>query len=583
MTTASLPETVRQSLEDYLSRLDPSVPVDPLQFIRTFWLMTRKDGKVVPRYRLSREQKAMVRSAFENGETIVPSGNALGKDWVTALIILVFFLARNPCRIVLTSVNDKHLAVIWGELLRHIDLCSVTLDHKKGGCLTINSERIRKILPDGSTCKISYIVNMVCKDDTVEAMLGHHATPDTLEEAELKVPLTMAVTDESSGIRSQVVTNLKTWAKRLVMIGNCWPCDDYFRWAVEGFPGSKDRGGDIPRESGIGFARKIIRIRACDSPNVRYALAQIALGLKRGMTMKEITSDPAFAPEIVPGMRRYEDYIYKLDTLDEIKAAAELHAYWYKGAALLLYPPKTLSWCQTLHDQLSRTTRKRRALAIGIDTAEGGDSTVFTAGDNLGVMEQESLKTPDTSIVIPRLLAFGKMMGVSPANWVFDRGGGGHIYACDLRKMGHPVRTIAFGNPPSTTPPKKSPKRVTEKIEQHEDKTVYETMRVELYWEFALACDPVRGGYAIPARFTELLRQMESIPRQYDKNGIAWLPPKSKKNKESKEKTLIEIVGCSPDELESTILMHWGVKHRLAGGYAASNPVPSSYDGYVPR
>lgn len=558
----------------YLAGLDPTKEVDPLQFIRQLW----------PRYKLSREQKMMVRSAFEDSETIVPAANAVGKDWVTSLIILVFFLTRHPCRIVLTSVNDKHLAVIWGELRRHIDLCAVVLDSRKGGCLRINSERIRKVLPDGSECKISYIVNMVCSNDTVDAMLGHHATPEeweTMSQAELKIPRTMAVTDESSGIWTEIVVRLKTWAKRLVMIGNCWPCDDYFRWAVEGFPGSGDKGGDRPRETGdnrAGLARRIIRIPADTSPNVRMAQAQLARGMK--------PTDPGFAPVIVPGMREYDDYVSKLALLDEVKAAAELHAFWYKGAALLLFPPKWLAHCEAIYERLRLMNALGRALALGIDCAEGGDDFSMTAANDKTILEQISFKTPDTSVIIPHVKAFGRKHGVNPVNWIFDRGGGGYIHACELRKQGLPVRTLAFNATPSAAPPKDTPKQVNEKKEDFEEKTVYESMRVELAWELSIACNPFasKGGYGIPKECVELIRQLSVLPRQYGSDGTATLPPKSKKNKDSKEKTLMQMMGRSPDQMDSATLAYWGVKHRISGGTASSTQsAPSNYSSYKPR
>ncbi len=566
--------SVRAAANEYLAGLDPTKEVDPLQFIRQLW----------PKYRLSREQKKMVRSAFEDSETIVPAANAVGKDWVTSLIILVFFLTRNPCRIVLTSVNDKHLAVIWGELRRHIDLCAVALDVKKGGCLRINSERIRKILPDGSECKISYIVNMVCSNDTVDAMLGHHATPDgaaDMSQEELKVPRTMAVTDESSGIWSEIVVRLKTWAKRLIMIGNCWPCDDYFRWAVEGFPGSNDKGGDREREPGDtrpGLARRVIRIPADTSPNVRMAQAQIAAGMK--------PTDPGFAPVLVPGMREYNDYVSKLASLDDIKAAAELHAFWYKGAALLLFPPKWLAHCEAIYEALRLGNAVGRALALGIDCAEGGDDFSMTAANHKTILEQISFKTPDTSVIIGHVKAFGRRHGVNPVNWVFDRGGGGYIHACELRRQGFPVRTLAFNNTPSAAPPKDVPKQTSEKKEDFEEKTVYASMRVELAWELSIACNPSGplGGYGIPKECVELIRQLSVLPRQYGTDGTATLPSKNKKNKDSKEKTLVQMMGRSPDQMDSATLAYWGVKHRVMGGSAVSSSSASSnYSSYKPR
>ena len=78
--------------------------------------------------------------------------------------------------------------------------------------------------------------------------------------------------------------------------------------------------GDRPRANGsIGYERKIIRIRAVDSPNVRYALAQLTrINPRTGRLWVE--TDEGFAPRIVTGLRDYWTYKHKLDTLDPILA-----------------------------------------------------------------------------------------------------------------------------------------------------------------------------------------------------------------------------------------------------------------------
>ena len=83
MTPALLPST---------EFAEPSAVIDPLRLIRDLW----------PKYKLSREQRMMVTSVFLNRETIAPAGNELGKDFISTLIALVFFISRSPCRVVVT-------------------------------------------------------------------------------------------------------------------------------------------------------------------------------------------------------------------------------------------------------------------------------------------------------------------------------------------------------------------------------------------------------------------------------------------------------------------------------------------------
>lgn len=544
-------------------------PVCFLKLIKLLW----------PDYRLSREQQMMVRSAQEDDETIVPAANAMGKDFITSLIILIFFITREPCRIVVTSVNGPHLGVIWGELKRHIDACKVPLDWKKGGMLLINSEQIRKIRKDGTPCPISYIKNLVCSDDTKESLQGHHATPPTHAQALLNEALTMAVTDESSSIGDDKITMLKTWCKRLIMIGNCWPCDSYFRYAVEGSPDGLDKGGDILRPNGKGFKRRIIRIRAADSPNVRFALHQLSKGMS--------DQDDRFAPLIVAGLRLYWDWKFLSDNLDPVKKAAQIDAIWYKGSELLLFPPKWIAHSETLADRLGLSHVKlRKAKAIGVDCAEGGDKTVLIAGDEYGVIDILALKTPDTSVIPGLIRGFAKKHGVPPQNVILDRGGGGKEHADTLRNQGFPVRTVAFNESPSNKPPKGQSKTTKERVEQFEDKNVYKNRRAEMYVEASLWMNPTgrKGGYGIPAtpEWAELKRQLSYIPKLYDQDGMLWMLPKSKKDKNSKEKTLTQIIGCSPDEADAFVMMTYGVRNRQVVGNATA-PVKTVFDGYQYR
>lgn len=127
-------------------------------------------------------------------------------------------------RIITTSVRDDHLRVLWGEIGNAIETCRFPLSHKKGGPLIINHREVRKIHKN-SVCKISYLIGTVSEKG--EGMAGHHA------------PYTLGVIDEASGIDEVVYTQMQTWAKRILIFGNCHPCprEHFFRKAV--------REGDI--------------------------------------------------------------------------------------------------------------------------------------------------------------------------------------------------------------------------------------------------------------------------------------------------------------------------------------------------
>ena len=192
---------------------------DPIRWGKYFW----------PKVDFYDKQREIIRSVEENDETYVPAGNMLGKDFVAGFIALRAFLVHRVVRVVTTSVKDDHLRVLWGEIGRFIDTARSDtpfgpLSAKEGGPLIINHRDIRKQY-GGVQCKISYMRGMVSEKG--EGMAGHHA------------PYTLGVIDEASGVDDTVYTQMCTWAKRILVFGNCNPCpqNHFFRAGV--------RGGDL--------------------------------------------------------------------------------------------------------------------------------------------------------------------------------------------------------------------------------------------------------------------------------------------------------------------------------------------------
>ncbi len=290
------------------------------------------------------------------------------------------------------------------------------------------------------------------------------------------------------------------------------------------------------------YFRKVIKIRAEDSPNVRSGCAT------------------------VPGVLTREEYEKRLATWDKIRICVGISAEFYEGAEVLLYPPM---WIDMAHRRAAELRgRPRQAVAIGVDPAEGGDRSAYAVVDRHGLIELISRQTPDTSVVCGEVLALARKYNVKSDKIIFDRGGGGKEHADRLRKQGHDVQTVAFGEAPSLEiryqayPP--GPRR-----EMQEERYAYRNRRSELYGTLRLKLDPVANpeGFGIPAEYTELRRQMAPIPLAYDEEGRLELPSKRRKtldqnNTNLRKPTLMELIGCSPDELDSVVLAVWGLDHE---------------------
>ncbi len=488
---------------------------------------------VWPDIRLYDKQCEIIQSVDDNDRTVVPAGNKLGKDFVSGLIALAFFLTRHPCRVVTTSVSDRQLSmVLWGEINRFIRSANTPLP------LKVLSLEVRKMLGKGrdDIDDLSYIIGSVARVGSGgrggEALLGHHLPEPVINGK--RQPRTLMVYDESSGVPNEYFEKTDTWAHRTLIIGNPFPCTNSFK--------TESEEGDLFDDSG-NLIRKVIRIRASDSPNVR-----------RGLLMKE-RGIPYDGQDILEGVLTYDEYLQRRATWDPIRQCISLDAQFYRGSENLLYPPEWLNAAEQRAEELRGTFRV--AKAIGVDPAEGGDSTVWTMIDEHGVICQISDKTPDTSVIVGKTILLMKQYNV-PANAVcFDAGGGGKQHVDILRAMGWPVEAVAFGE--AVNPPvHQHVLSLQEMREGKELRQVYVNRRAEMAHRVRLLIDPTdtsRPVFGIPASLQELRYQMSKIPYQITGDGKIALPPKRKSSvTSSRTETLEQLIGHSPDEFDSLIL-----------------------------
>ena len=297
------------------------------------------------------------------------------------------------------------------------------------------------------------------------------------------------------------------------------------------------------------YFRKIIQIKAEDSPNVKVCLLELA---RRGDT-PEVRRELIARTPVFPGVLTFAEYCHRRKTWDEERQAVGLDAVFYQGKAVMMYPEEWRVKSADAEGALRRLTGldywQRHARAIGIDTGEGLSDTVWTAVDELGIIDQEAEKTSDTSDVPGKTIAFAKKHGVPPDFWMFDAGGGGKQHADTLRRQGFVCRTVRFGEG-MTPDPRSGLTTKTERLDIKEDKYVYKNRRAEMGHELRLCIDPNNVGwiasfpgvglkrselpFCIPRtgplerQMAELNRQMKPIPLQYDREGQIWLPPKNK-------------------------------------------------------
>jgi hypothetical protein len=485
-----------------------SVPIpDPVAWQQYFW----------PHVQLYDKQREILYSVRDNEETVVPAGNGLGKDFISALCVLWFVGSRRPARAVTTSVKyDQLNDVLWGEIRRFLATAVHPLP------FSYNHLHIRQIYNNGVPVPLCEIVGQVVNKG--ESLLGRHLPKDIWR--------TLAVFDEATGIDQEVYESSDTWAHCKLIIGNPYPCNNFF------FQGVK--GGDVYNPDGSCY-RKVIKIKAEDSPNVRLGLAQEAAG-------KTPTNEI-----LIPGLVDYATYKLRRRLWDKPRQCVGLDGEFYEGAEVLMFPPEWLNRAETLW----ASGQSRKALAIGCDPAEGGDSTCWSVIGWHGLIELISMKTPDTSIIPDITKSLMDKYDVLPGMVMFDRGGGGKPHADAMRRRGLNVLTAAFGE--AATPPRRIGWKSTgQRNLDDETRYVYKNRRAELYGTLRMLLDPVNDGFGIPPeshgpQYKELRRQLSPIPLMFDGEGRMMLLPKRRKAG-TKGPTLEELIGCSPDEADSLAL-----------------------------
>jgi hypothetical protein len=531
---------------------------EPVLFLKTLW----------PNRYLYDQQLDIINSIPWNIETWVPAGNKLGKDYTGGFVMPWFFTTRHPCRIVNTSAKDEHLIVLWGEMNNWIktarkDTPFGPLRIQDGGPFLIKHREIRKVL-NGDLCDLSYIKGMVANQDSIDSLGGHH-----IAQLGDNIPRTMFVADECSSVSDDYVERAGPWADRMFFIGNTWPCDNFWKRGIKGDPRTGDPGGDKINPADINlppsqrrYWRKIIHIKATDSPNVKRGLEQEARG--------EIPDDKI----VVPGVKSYSQYKKDLVELTPELKSVRLDAEFYEGVEVKLYPQMWLDLATTLWRNFRDAGIKRKIKAMGVDPGEGSADTAFAGVDEFGLVKLEAYPTPDTKQIYRDILKYMAEWGVSPSAVVLDSGGGGRQIADDLRSAGYPVTTVGFGEA-VTLEPKRGLRLLKEKVAHKDSHYAYTNRRAQMYGELSEMMDanglprdelsPAIAGYSLPPgtegpQYAELLRQLTLIPRMRDGEGRLMMLPKAKKAGGRREEvTLEDLIGRSPDHLDALVL----AVHRL--------------------
>lgn len=303
------------------------------------------------------------------------------------------------------------------------------------------------------------------------------------------------------------------------------------------------------------YLRRVIRIRAEDSPNVAYALHELRAGkTPSGKVM-------------LPGVLDWPTYQLRRKTWDQVRQCISLDGEFYKGAETLMFPPV---WLNASERFAATLPKFRKGEAIGVDPAEGGDHTTWAVVDQQGLVYLETFRTPNTAIIMNRTLALMQEYGVAADNVLFDRGGGGKEHSDYMRERGYRVNCIGFGEPVAPEPVRHR-KTFDTRTDERSERFVYAMRNAQMYHMLRLRLEPekddegniLHSNFGIPAEYAELRRQLSPIPLMYDDRGRIKMLPKhtDKENGNS----LTKLLGRSPDDADALVLAVYAMDPAVSG------------------
>lgn len=333
----------------------------------------------------------------------------------------------------------------------------------------------------------------------------------------------------------------------------------------------------------VRYFRKVIRISAYDSPHVELGLLQEDRG--QPIVPHYLLCDPPLYPNVID----YEEFKKRKATFSKIRYTVGVLGQFYEGAELLMFP---LDWMDLSHayhaERVKLKTWKARKF-LGVDVGGGGDETAWAVVDELGVIHGEAYQTPDTSVIAPRTRELMKIYGINPRDVLIDFGGGGQFVGQAMQAAGIRVRLQTFNAAPGYPQDEDASAWADDRHEAHlvELKATYKNRRAQMYDQLSKLLDPTRfdaiqkvagvvQGEVLPApyqaeydgrlsrpepfaipggeEYRELCRQLEPIPRLTNGEGQQYLPSKKKNKDTSTERTMRELIGCSPDRADALVL-----------------------------
>lgn len=344
------------------------------------------------RYLLNRpdywEKQIEICRALRSGKStiLVPSGNATGKSWLMAGILL-WYLASKPKGVIVTTAPtaDQLENVLWRAVFGAYE--------RRGADFLGTAPRITKQPLLIEKTKESYAIGMSTTKQ--EASTGHHAED------------LLVLIDEASGVDDERISALNSLnPSQVIMIGN--PL--------------------VP--SGV-FYERVSRQELDPDPNT---------------ALIRIRSDQT--PPVLAGQHRSKTGLADLSFLDRSRRDYGEGSPWWLSHVEAKFPETTegqlieTRWLDACYGKppdrevMTRAELGERIMAVDIATGRGGDNSVWLVRDDVGIIDGGFSNTTRPEDWALEVVAAARRLGVRTI--IYDATGVGETFGVLLANAGFP-------------------------------------------------------------------------------------------------------------------------------------------------
>lgn len=337
-------------------------------------------------------QEEIAQSVVNYRDTVVYTGNAIGKDYLVGSLVPWWLLTRHDSLVVVMAPSQALIGTVtWKEIRRALDSCP--FEHAAEVSFGAKSSPQRVMISQGGWGALGH------SSATIERLSGQHNSKLFL------------IVEEASGIEDEVAdaADALKYTKSL-WIGN--PTRPTGRFIDMIHQAEKDRRDGIPKHKAV----NAIRIPSHDSPHANWDESPFGLADKTWL-----------------------DACYRRYGKGSLWCNSHIEALIPRVVSEQLIPDAWLTWAanherprQRQGDQWVGTTR------IGVDLGEGvgADKSVIVCRDDLGILDIVASDTMDLPMAAHAVQKIKEKWVVRDGDISYDVIGVGRAFSNHLARVG---------------------------------------------------------------------------------------------------------------------------------------------------